>query len=141
MANSYARPLRGDTGADTPVNAFLQCMYLSVIPGNRYDFDVVHPSAKVQGLKVDCFFYGQEPIALLLLFGDLKSVRAGIAKMVYGYERMLTSVQSGSATADGYASCAIFQAPRLPILAAACPTDLVLHLAGMHMSFSSEATA
>ena len=77
----------------------------SVPSGARYDFDVVHPVAKQLAFKADAFLFGLEPIGLLLWFGDLKSVQAGIAKLVDGHERILALVREGTATADGYAAC------------------------------------
>lgn len=66
----------------------------------RYTFDTVHAASKQIGLNADTFLYGMEPLCLLLWWGNLQSVRTGVAKVVDGHRRLLAMVRQGETTAD-----------------------------------------
>ena len=70
---------------------------------SRYDFDKMHDGMKQVGTQVDLFLCGNEPLGLLLFFGDLKAARTGFAKVLDGHKRILARVRQGVASADGYA--------------------------------------
>ena len=67
----------------------------------RYDFTTVHPVAKGNFVSADIFFFGLEPLNMLLWFGDLKAMRTGVAKVLDCHRKVFASVQQGEATAVG----------------------------------------
>ena len=69
----------------------------------RYEFEQMHPTSKHFGMNTDFVLNGYESLALLLWWGDLKSMRAGMAKVVDGHRRLLDQVRQSKATADGCA--------------------------------------
>lgn len=73
---------------------------------HRYDFDTCHPVSKQTHMNTNFFAFGVEPLVMLLRWGDLLTVRAGIAKVLESHRKMLNQLQQGEATADGCA-CAL----------------------------------
>ena len=73
------------------------------MPHRSYDFEKAHPVAKQFGIHLDTFLYGLEPLCLLLWWGDVQGMRAGVAKVMDGHRQMLARVQQGEATVDGCA--------------------------------------
>ena len=67
----------------------------------RYDFDSVHHVAKTWIASVDVFLYGSETLGLLLWWGDLGGMRAGVTKVLDAHRRLLARVRQGEATAEG----------------------------------------
>ena len=67
----------------------------------RYDFDSVHHVAKHWGANLDAFLYGSDALGLLLWWGDLGGMRAGVTKVLDAHRRLLARVRQGEATADG----------------------------------------
>ena len=65
----------------------------------RYDFRTTHAAAR-QLTGIDVFMYGLEPFGLLLWWGDLAAMRAGVKKVLDAHRRVLTFVTEGEATAD-----------------------------------------
>ena len=63
----------------------------------------MHGGMKQVGLQMDFFLFGNEPLGLLLFFGDLEAARTGFAKVLDGHKRILARVRQGVASADGYA--------------------------------------
>ena len=66
----------------------------------RYDFRTTHAAAKQLGATIDEFMYGVQPLGLLLWWGDLAAMRAGVKKVLDAHRRVLTFVTEGEATAD-----------------------------------------
>ena len=54
------------------------------------------------GFKIDNIVYGHEPLGLILCYGDVKTARLGLDKVLDGQKRMLARVKQGEASADGY---------------------------------------
>lgn len=68
----------------------------------QYQFDVVHPVSKQMGAGVDMVLYGPEPAALLLWWGNLKAVRAGLRLVLDSHKTIATRVQQGEVPAEAY---------------------------------------
>ena len=67
---------------------------------HRYDFGTVHAVAKGIGVSIDVFMYGLEPLGLLLWWGDVASMRAGVAKVLDAHAQVAARVRRGEATSD-----------------------------------------
>ncbi len=63
---------------------------------------------------MDAFMFGCESLGLLLLFGDLTTARAGLAKVVDAHRRVLQRVRDGAASAEAYAY-EVFCATAIPL--------------------------
>lgn len=90
------------------------------VRAHRYELDTIHPFAKSLFLNIDIVLYGLEPLCLLLWWGDLDGMRAGVSKVLDSNKRILARVNQGEASAEGCASLD----PHLPPLhaRAACIT-------------------
>ena len=67
---------------------------------HRYDFATVHSTAKGLFTSIDCFMYGAEVSSLLLWWGDVTAMRAGVAKVLDAHAKVLGSVQRGETSAE-----------------------------------------
>ena len=67
---------------------------------HRYDFGTVHAVAKGFGIPVDTFMYGFGPLGLLLWWGDVAGMRAGLAKVLDAHTQVATRVRRGDATPE-----------------------------------------
>ena len=52
------------------------------------------------GTTIDFFMHGNEPLGLLLWWGDVAAMRAGISKVVDAHAQVAARVRRGEATAD-----------------------------------------
>ena len=66
----------------------------------RYDFGTVHAAAKGMGMNIDLFMYGMEPLGLLLWWGDVAGMCAGVTKVLDAHAHVAARVRRGEATAD-----------------------------------------
>ena len=66
----------------------------------RYDFGTVHAAAKGMGMNLDLFMYGMEPLGLLLWWGDVAGMCAGVTKVLDAHAHVAARVRRGEATAD-----------------------------------------
>ena len=67
---------------------------------HSYDFETVGKAAKSIGVSIDVFAFNLDAMGLLLWFGDLKSARAGVAKVVDANAKMVRRVRSGEDLAE-----------------------------------------
>ena len=51
-------------------------------------------------MSIDVFTYGLEPLGLLLWWGDVAAMRAGVAKVLDAHAQVAACVRRGEATAD-----------------------------------------
>ena len=85
---------------------------------HRYDFATVHSTAKGLFTSIDCFMYGAEVSSLLLWWGDVTAMRAGVAKVLDAHAKVLGSVQRGETSAEtcayeAFCACACLAQPLL----------------------------
>ena len=68
----------------------------------RYKFASVHPAAKRLGQHFFCdyFMWGLEPTFMLLWWGDVAAMRAGVAKVLDAHSEVVGIVRRGEATVD-----------------------------------------
>ena len=51
-------------------------------------------------MNIDTFLFGLEPIALLLWWGNVAAMRAGVAKVLNGHAQILERVRRGASSAE-----------------------------------------
>eukprot|EP00966_Prymnesium_polylepis_P004033 92301-Prymnesium_polylepis.2 len=76
------------------------CRALPSPTRHRYDFATTHPAAKGAFCYIDFFMFGFEPLALLLWWGDLRGMHAGLANMLDAHAQVLQRVRQGEISAE-----------------------------------------
>ena len=59
--------------------------------------EATYAAARQTGLTFDWFMFGNDPLGLLLGWGDMVAMRAGAAKVVGTHKRALARVREGGA--------------------------------------------
>ena len=67
----------------------------------RYDFETAQTVAHRQlGIDTDVFLFGLDALGLLLWRGDVRTMRAGVVKVLDGHRRLLAQVRQGEVMLD-----------------------------------------